>query len=315
MNYAPIALFVYKRPEHTHKALESLMQCPEFVDSPLYIFCDGAKKEEDELKVMQTRKLVRSMVGKKAQIIESSLNKGLAKSIVAGVTQLCEKYNRVIVLEDDLIVSSKFLNFLNAALDKYEDESSVMQISAYMFPVPEFVSRHEAIFLPFPTSWGWATWKRAWDYFDPETSGWEILKTNKQMQIGFNLDGSYDYFKMLQMQKFGKIDSWAIRWYWSIFKKSGYVLFPAQSYVSNIGFDMTGTHKNILGRWLLKSETKLSISNTLFEFPNKVSVDTINYKLVKKTIQRVNNKKIDVLINMRKKILRLLDRFYSQTVI
>jgi hypothetical protein len=312
MKYAPIALFIYKRPEHTRRTLESLMQCPEFADSPLYVFCDGAKNEKDEDKVIQTRNLVRSMLGEQTEIIESSKNKGLAKSIISGVTYLCEKYSRVIVVEDDLIVSPEFLRFLNAALNKYEYETSVMQVSGYMFPVKAFANRNEAMFLPFSSSWGWATWKRAWDYFNLDASGWEVLRTNKQIQNRFNLDGSYDYFQMLQMQMAGKIDSWAIRWYWSIFNKNGYVLFPAQSYVSNIGFDLTGTHKNIVGRWLLQIETYLPSSSN-FSLPIDIDVKEDEYHLVKKTIKSMNNKKLNIAIKFKEDIFNLIKYLMNKT--
>ncbi len=298
MSYSPIALFVYKRPEHTRRVLESLMQCPEFNDSPLYIFCDGAKKEEDKDKVMQAREVVRSLVGKKAEIIESLTNQGLANSIISGVTRLCDKYSRVIVLEDDLVVAPQFLSFLNAALDKYKDESSVMQVSGYMFPIPEFIDKTEAVFLPFTTSWGWATWKRAWDYFDPEVSGWEVLEDNKQMRYRFNLDGSYDYLKMLKMQISGEIDSWAIRWYWSVFKNHGYVQFPPISYISNIGFDNSGTHKTPLVRWLLKTETELPNSK-LVSLPTQIIVRYDEYNAVKKSIQKQNNRLTTLLKKMK----------------
>lgn len=307
MSYSPIALFVYKRPEHTRRVLESLMQCPEFNDSPLYIFCDGAKKEEDFDKVIQAREVVRSMVGAKAEIIESPTNRGLANSIIFGVTRLCNKYSRVIVLEDDLVVAPQFLNFLNAALDKYQDESTVMQVSGYMFPVPEFIDKNEAVFLPFITSWGWGTWKRAWDCFDAQAFGWEVLETDKQMRLRFNLDGSFNYFNMLKMQMTGEIDSWAIRWYWSVFKMNGYVVFPPSSYVNNIGFDGTGTHGSSSARWFL--------NNTKLKTPKYISLDSqiyINkdeYNLVKKNMKKIKNETFIYLKNILKVVKKVLKNF------
>ena len=146
MKYAPIALFVYKRPDHTCRTLEALMQCQEFEDSELYIFSDAAKKKEDEELVLETRNLVKSMLGNKAKIIEAEKNQGLAKSIISGVSRLLEDYDRVIVLEDDLVVSPRFLNYMNAALEAYQNEPSVMQVSGYMFPVKELSNETKAIF-------------------------------------------------------------------------------------------------------------------------------------------------------------------------
>ncbi|MBW4454660.1 MAG: hypothetical protein KME55_19190 [Nostoc indistinguendum CM1-VF10] len=298
MNYSPIALFVYKRPEHTRRTIESLMRCPEFADSPLYVFCDGAKTEQDKDKVMQTRQLVHYMVGKKSTIVESPTNKGLADSIILGVTHLCDIYGRVIVVEDDLVLSPVFLSFLNHALEKYQDEPSVMQISGYMYPIPEFTNRTTSLFLPFTTSWGWGTWKRAWECFDPEINGWEILETDLQMQHKFNLDGTYNYFNMLKMQIADQIDSWAIRWYWSIFKINGYALFPPISYVSNVGLDGSGTHGFLVARWFLKTKPNLK-SSEVNSFPDIITVRDYDYKLIKKFLRTMNNKFINILKKLK----------------
>ena len=134
MNYSPIALFVYKRPEHTRQTLEALIKCPEFEQSKLYVFCDAAKRSEDEKLVDKTRAVVRALVDNKATIIEESNNKGLVNSIISGVTKLVNEFGKVIVLEDDLIVSPGFLQYMNQALEIYQNENRVMQISGYMFP-------------------------------------------------------------------------------------------------------------------------------------------------------------------------------------
>ena len=217
MSYAPIALFIYNRPEHTRLIIKSLMHCAEFADSPLHIFCDGPKSLIDQTKVQKTREIAFSLVGTRAKFIESHKNKGLANSIISGVSQLCSTYGRAIVLEDDLVVAPNFLNFMNRALDEYEDDEQVMQISGYMFPIPEFLTRNEALFLPLTTSWGWGTWQRAWNCFDPHAVGWEALKFNRELRRRFDFDGAFNYFNMLKSQMSGKIDSWAIRCYWSVF--------------------------------------------------------------------------------------------------
>jgi len=298
MIYSPIALFVYNRPEHTRRAIESLIQCPEFADSLLYVFCDGAKRQEDIDRVMQTRDVVRSLVGAKAEIIEAAKNQGLANSIISGVTRLCNTYKRVIVLEDDLVVMPEFLAFLNAALEKYQNEPSVMQVSGHMFPVPEFINRTEALFLPFTTSWGWGTWKRAWDCFDPEASGWEVLQTDREMRSRFNLDGNFDYFNMLKRQMCGRIDSWAIRWYWSVFKMKGCVLFPPTTYVSNIGFDGSGTHGSRLGRRVLGTGENLRILKPI-ELPSRVEVNQTDVNAIKKMLKKLNNKWISLIKDIK----------------
>jgi hypothetical protein len=287
MNYAPIALFVYKRPEHTRRTIENLMRCPEFAESPIYVFSDAAKKPEDEGKVAKTRNIVNSMLGKRATIFAAEKNQGLAKSIISGVSSLLEEFDKVIVLEDDLLVSPRFLSYMNTALETYRNESSVMQVSGYMFPVKEFANQTDAIFLPFTSSWGWATWRRAWQCFDPNATGWEVLKTDLAIRDKFNLDGAYDYFEMLSSQMSGGSDSWAIRWYWSVFKNNGYVLYPPISHIDNIGIDGSGTHGSFTGKGFKKTKG-IPYPYLPEKFPIPIQIVANNYKLITNGIVKDN---------------------------
>lgn len=239
---APIAFFAYKRPEHTRLALESLTKNHGSEHGELFIFCDGPKLEKDIPAINEVREIVKS---KKwcgtVNIIERETNMGLANSIITGVTELCEEFGRVIVLEDDLILSPYFLEYMNSALNFYQEDSHIMQISGYMFPV-KLRCAEDTLFLPFITSWGWATWQRAWCYFDPDVKQYKGLASDAEQIYKFNLNESYPYFSMLRKQVNGELDSWAIRWYFSVFIKNGLVLHPKWSLVNNIGFDGSGTH-------------------------------------------------------------------------
>jgi acetyltransferase-like isoleucine patch superfamily enzyme len=238
---APIALFVYSRPEHTRRTLQSLARCPEWARSQIFVYADGAKKPELAAEVAETRRVVRALAPH-ATLVEQPTNRGLARSIIAGTTELCERFGRVIVVEDDLDVAPGFLAFLNAGLDRYADDDGVMQVSAYQFPVE---LDPQALFLGFPTSWGWATWKRAWQHFDPDARGYGALVADPQLRHRFDLDGSYPYFEMLERQRRGEVDSWAIRWHLSVFLRAGLVLYPGRTLVANTGFDGSGTHGGV----------------------------------------------------------------------
>lgn len=242
MNVAPIALFVYNRPWHTRKTIEAL-QKNELADlSELFIYSDTAKNEQAETAVAEVREYVRSIDGfKNITIIERENNLGLAGSIIDGVTTVVNKYGKVIVLEDDLITSPYFLTYMNESLNRYRDEDKVMQISGYMFQL-ELSLDEEALLLPFTTSWGWATWQRAWIMFDPEAKAYSMLKKSQKLQCEFNLMGAYPYFDMLEAQLNGKINSWAIRWYLSVFMQNGLTLYPQKALINNIGFDGSGVH-------------------------------------------------------------------------
>ena len=242
MSNSPIALFVYNRPHHTRHTVEALQRNEKSKDSDLFIFSDAARSAHSIPQVSAVRDYIATVTGfKSVRIIEREKNLGLANSVINGVTQLCRDYGKVIVLEDDLVVAPEFLEYMNLALEKYKDESKVMQISGYLFPV-QLDIKDDALFLPLTTSWGWATWARAWNLFDPDAKGYKQLKADKALRNRFNLDGAYDYFSMLEAQLAGKIDSWAIRWYLSAFILKALTLYPRVSLLTNNGFDGSGTH-------------------------------------------------------------------------
>jgi len=238
---APVALFAYKRPEHLRRTIEALKQNPGFSESPVHAFFDGPRRAEERRAVEQTRELARALLPAHTVFVERERNFGLRRSIVEGVTTLTRDYGRVIVVEDDLVVAKNFLQFMNAGLERYQDEPSVMQVSGHIFPVP-LGSGSDSLFLPFTTTWGWGTWARAWRNFDEHATAEAGLCSDQARRMAFDLNGAYPYFQMLQKQKKGEIDSWGILWYLSVFASGGLTLFPRQSLVINAGLDGTGTN-------------------------------------------------------------------------
>lgn len=242
MGNAPLALFVYNRPEHTRQTVEALVANTLAGETPLHVFSDAPRNEAARRSVNEVRSYIRTITGfKSVTLIERKTNLGLAGSIIDGVSNLCEKHDRVIVLEDDLVASPHFLSYMNDALTRYEHEDQVMQIAGYMFPV-ELDIHEDALLLSFITSWGWATWRRAWKHFDAEAKGYERLLEDGLLRDRFNLGGRYNYFKMLRAYQEGAVDSWAVRWYLSVFLRGGLALFPRKTLVRNTGFDGSGVN-------------------------------------------------------------------------
>ena len=236
---APIGIFVYNRPDHTRRLLESLHRNPIFAESPVAVFCDGPKRDDDLPAIERTRATVREHVPD-ATIIEQAANQGLARSIIEGVTALTEEHGRAIVCEDDLVFSPYALDFLNQGLERYRDEPDVMHVAAYMYPVEaELPPAH---FYREATCWGWATWDRAWRQFEPDAAKLLAHVGDHARRERFNIEGSMYFYEMLRQQVDGRIDSWAIRWYASMFRAGGLALHPGRSLVRNEGFDGTGVH-------------------------------------------------------------------------
>lgn len=244
---APIALFVYNRPEHTKQTLEALAQNQLAQDSELVIFCDGAKvnaSTTDIARITEVRALVKSQKWcKEVRIVEQTHNLGLATSITQGVTELINQFGKVIVLEDDIVTSKGFLRFMNEALDFYEHEEKVMHISGYMFPIDfeEIEPQDEHTFFYRSTScWGWATWQRAWKYFNSDAKFLLTQLQEKKLLQEFDLDNTYRFSYQLELNLQHKIHTWAVKWYASVFLQKGLCLHPKHSLVQNIGNDQSG---------------------------------------------------------------------------
>ena len=238
---SPIALFVYNRLSHTIRTVEALKANILAAESELFIFADGVKNEESRAKVAEVREYIKTISGfKKVTVEEKENNVGLANSIISGVTKIVNKYEKVIVVEDDLVTSKYFLQYMNDGLDFYENEEKVISIHSYIYPVKRNLS--ETFFIKGADCWGWATWKRGWNLFNPDGKFLlEQLKA-KNLTKKFDFDGRYSYTKMLEDQIAGKNNSWAIRWYASAFLADKLTLYPGKSLVVNIGFDGSGTH-------------------------------------------------------------------------
>ena len=238
---APVAVFVYNRPDHTARTLAALAANDLAADTDVTIYCDGAKSPEARGAVDATRAMARAARGfRSVRTVERDANMGLANSIITGVTQTCGERGRVIVLEDDLETAPGFLRFMNDALDKYEHSEQVGSIHGYWYPAALAVP--ENFFLRGASCWGWATWARGWQVFERDGSKLLSQLRERKLTHAFDLDGAMAYTRMLEAQIAGRNNSWAIRWHASTFLAGLLQLSPGRSLVRNIGFDGTGTH-------------------------------------------------------------------------
>ncbi|GHU69594.1 glycosyl transferase [Bacteroidia bacterium] len=236
MSLSPIILFVYNRPDETQKALAALRQNILAPDSDLFIFSDAPKNPDVGQKVQQVRKIVHSIEGfKSVHIIEAEKNKGLAHSVIDGVSQIIEKYGKVIVLEDDLITSPNFLSFMNQALDFYENNQQIISITGctYRLRIPKNYE-YDVFFTHRMGSHGWATWLNCWQNIDWKVSDYDSFKYNIRQNLAL-MKGGNDLPRMLAACMKGKINSWAVRFCYHQYKTQTYTVWPAQSKVQNIG--------------------------------------------------------------------------------
>ena len=242
--YAPVALFVYRRPEHVRNTINALKNNIGAVNTDLIIFSDGPPvKPEIEIEndVARVRAELEGISGfKSVRIVLRHNNIGLAGNIISGVSEILAESDKIIVLEDDLDTSPYFLTFMNEALVKFKDNTNIGHIHGYMYPIPNMP---DAIITRWVGSWGWATWQRAWKLFEPD--GKKSLEKIETMQAGKKFDLGARFTRMLKRQVEGQNNSWAIRWYASLFLNNMYAVNAGRSLVRNTGNDDSGTHSKV----------------------------------------------------------------------
>ena len=297
-NNAPLIIFCYNRLNSLEKVIKSVQKNKLVHSTDIYLFSDGPKinNPQDPDKVLEVREYINSLenFSKTLHIHEHEENIGLANSIIFGINKVLEKHDSFIVLEDDLEVSSQFLNFMNKTLKRYEDEKNIWTVNGMgfnnkLFKIPKNY-KHDTYFSYRNSSHGWASWKDRWckAILDIEVLENEIFETNNQ--IDFNKGGS-DLTPMLYSLIDGNIDSWSIRWSYTISKNNGVCVSPVNSYVSMISVE--GTHiKNPIEVF----NNDLNLSKETFSYPDEIIVDD----KIARSVAKIFDKEIPLLLDENK---------------
>ena len=301
MRNTAICLFVYNRSHHTNKVLKSLSECKNFEKFRLYIFSDNfkASKKNDKFEVNLVRNKILEFKKKNKNIFIkfSKINLGLYKNLTKGISYVLSKHPSVIVIEDDLVFNENFLNFMDCSLQKFRDKKNILQISGYSYPIN--YNSNVAYFLNLTSCWGWASWSDRWRAFIKFSKNKKLIqeeynniKYDCNKKNNFNVNGSYNYLKMLKKQMTSQFNSWGILFYLFSFHKKFLNLFPPFTLVENRGFDGSGSHKstsNVFNRVVSNGKSKKN------SYPRIIKLNTHNQKqvgifllkelsLVKKTI-------------------------------
>ena len=265
-NCAPIVLFVYNRAHHTAQTIAALQANSLARQSDLIIYADGPKKPEHADKIGEVRNLISGVSGfKTVEIRASDSNKGLANSITEGVTKVVNQYGKIIVLEDDIVVSPTFLNYMNDALDYYHDNHKIWHVAGWNYPM-ELETDQDIFFYRLMQCWGWATWADRWAHFEKDIDS-ILANYDKPMRKRFNIDGYDRVWNQVVASKKGKINTWAVFWYATIFKQDGLCVCPSKSFVQNVGHG-DGEHckdENKLDNKHLNIKKQLHFSDDLTE--------------------------------------------------
>lgn len=298
---APVAVFVYNRPDKTRTLFESLGRNTLASVSEIYIFSDAARNEGSEERVREVRDYIDSIPRtgwfKNVNVLKAEVNRGLADSVIKGVTDLIYKYGRIIVLEDDLIVSPNFLTYMNECLDFYYDDNRIWSIDGYSHNPSIPIGYDNDVYLTCrASSWGWGTWKNRWDLVDWDVKDYNRFRFNPVANIHFSKGGN-DLPSMLRAQMKGKIDSWAVRWCYTQSKNSMFSVVPIRTLVSNSGLDGSGTNCNDVGEGSIEVS---DIDKSLRQW--KCSGISVNRQL---TRDFYNKHHLSIYIRLRDKIREL----------
>lgn len=298
MTPIPVVLFVYNRPEHTLKVLEALK---ENNIEKLYVFSDGPKLEADLPKVKKVREIVSNINWCEVEYEFAEKNRGLAESIIYGVSKVFKVgYDKLVVLEDDCVPSPHFMNFMREAFEFYEDYDNVMHISGFGLPIKKY-TESDVYFTPYPCSWGWGTWRKYWEACDfYQYENYKILLQNESLRKKFNYAGEA-FSEFLEMQLKGQINSWLIRWYFYIFQNNGLCVWSYHSYINNKGFDGSGVHGNKIDRFNQKLKSDKEINEKIVFEENIV----VNEDLIKEFRRYFMGKKLS---ERMKTVLYLMKR-------
>lgn len=299
---SPIILFVYNRPIHTQKTITALKKNKLAMDSELFIYSDAARNELDVKTVDKVRELISSVSGfKQVTIIKQEKNKGLADSIIDGVTETVNKYGKVIVLEDDIITSEYFLKFMNDSLNFYQNNDLVYSISGCNYPIDLTDLNQDTYFLRIPLCWGWATWQNRWVNFNKDITDAMSTTTNDINYINF--ENTHDYFSQILKNNSGDLNTWFIFWYLNSARNKKLTLFPKNTLVNNIGHDGSGQNCGLSQGY---EKDIISIDVTI----KKVAIEENKYAFEQHKKYFLNLKPIFI-----KRVLNKLKRMYKELII
>lgn len=297
---APIVLFVYNRPWHTRQTVEALQKNYLANQSDLIIYSDAPKNDQDSSKVQEVRDYLRTIdVFRTVKIIEREKNWGLAANIIDGVTEVVNHYGKVIVMEDDIVTSPAFLSFMNQTLDFYQNENKVWHISGWNYPI-DLQSLGDAFFWRVMNCWGWATWADRWQHFEKNPRRL-IQQWSSQQKYHFDLDGSGVFWHQVIANLKGKMNTWAIFWYATIYERGGLCLNPTLSYVDNIGHDGSGVHCGNVQT--LTQNKSILCDKPIINMPLKIEESIIAIQAIK---QYYKNQKKSFFMRAINKISRLM---------
>ncbi len=296
----PVAFLIFNRPDTTKKVFEEI--CIAEPDR-LFVIADGPRQNvERDKELCELARKITENIDWDCKVTRDYAfeNYGLRKRVESGLTQMFKSVDETIILEDDCVPHQSFFPFCQELLDRYRDEEKVMMISGDNFFSELRNKEYSYYFSSFNHIWGWATWKRAWSLYDERMNDWNDLKEGDFLNNILQDDVSVKYYRTIFQEVYeGKINSWAYRWLYSMFRENGLSVVPSKNLVTNIGAGSAATNT--------KSQNTLNLTAEEMDFPlihpPKIERDLEADLFTTKSLHRFRGK--DLIIRTIKKLLRM----------
>jgi len=302
IDLAPVALFAFNRPEHTRKTLAAIASNSLASATDLFVFVDGPRTEEDIAKIREVCAIAGAVKSfRSLTIIRQDVNKGLAQSIIEGINRVLEEHDRIIVLEDDIVTSPAFLNYMNNSLSRFEGEKKVWHICGYNEPTGGRDTRKTS-FSRLMNCWGWGTWRDRWQHFEKNPKKL-LTEFTPNMIDRFDLEIGEKFWFQVLANADGRMNTWAIFWYAAIFKRDGLCLNPQVTFVTNIGFDGSGMNCNIDE---IRNKRRSLNRSQVVEYPKALKEDEKEFERLKKFYQAKRKKRKKFISKMRRVISKYI---------
>ena len=240
---SPIAFFCYNRPDHVRRTLGALRANYLAPQSKLFIFSDGPKDESAREGVEQVRQYIHHVDGfASIEVIERDRNYGCARNIIDGITQVVNEFGRIIIVEDDILTSPYFLNYMNEALEIYKDDEQVGSAGGFLRRYKPSAKLPQSFFMRGGI-WGWGTWQRAWKDYEYDAGKLLAQIMDRGLEQEFDMGLKQKCFtNMLRSQAAGRLGTWDVQWDAVNFLLNRLSLFPCKTLTINIGMDGSGAH-------------------------------------------------------------------------
>lgn len=266
----PVAFIVFRRPDLTARVFEAIRQArPE----KLLVIADGPRNPA-EAEVCRATRAVTEQVDWPCEVFRnySDVNLGCRKRVSSGLDWVFEQVDEAVILEDDCLPHPSFFGYCGELLERYCEDSRVWCISGDNFQLGRTRGDGSYYFSNYPHTWGWATWRRAWQQYDHEMKFWPAFRDGHGLKGVLDDPLEVKYWRTVfeKLYTTGRPDTWDYVWIFTCWKNGGRTVLPNVNLIANIGFGAAGTNTKGKGCWI---ESRPAEDIGLLKHPSSMARD------------------------------------------